>query len=58
MAFRRRADDGPTLNAGLVALQFFRGSGRVLLGNPIVCDFQEGQDRLSPSESAHAVMSE
>ena len=25
-AFRWRADDGPTLNAGLVALRFFRGS--------------------------------
>ena len=35
MAFRWRADDGPTLNAGLVALGFFRGSGPVLLRNPI-----------------------
>ena len=25
-AFRWRADDGPILNAGLVALRFFRGS--------------------------------
>ena len=31
MAFRWRADDGPTLNAGLVALCF--------LGNLYVCDF-------------------
>ena len=38
MAFRWRADDGPTLNAGLVALCFFRGSGPLsclLLRNPI-----------------------
>ena len=34
MAFRWRADDGPTLNAGLVALWFFRGSGPVLLKKP------------------------
>ena len=34
-AFRWRADDGPTMNAGLVALRFFRGSGPVLLENPI-----------------------
>ena len=30
MAFRWRADDGRTLNAGLVALCFFRGSEPVL----------------------------
>ena len=35
MAFCWRADDGPTLNAGLVALWFYRGSGSVLLRNPI-----------------------
>ena len=36
MAFRWRADDGPTLNAGLVALCFSRGSGPVLLcPNPL-----------------------
>ena len=35
MAFRWRVDDGPTLNAGLVALGFFRGSGPLLLRNPI-----------------------
>ena len=34
-AFRWRADDGPTLNAGLIALSFFMGSGLVLLRNPI-----------------------
>ena len=35
MAFRWRAVDGPSLNAGLVALWFFRGSGPVLQRNPI-----------------------
>ena len=34
-SFHLRADDGPTWNAGLVALGFFRGSGPVLLRNPI-----------------------
>ena len=33
-ARQRNADDGPTLNAGLVAV-IFRGSGPVLLRNPI-----------------------
>ena len=33
MAFRWRADDDPTLNAGLVVLENFRGSGPVLLRN-------------------------
>ena len=46
MAFRWRADDGPTLNAGLVALWFFRGSGPVLLRNPIFLWFFRG--RLLP----------
>ena len=35
MAFRWRADDGPTSIAGLVALRFFRGSGLALLRNSI-----------------------
>ena len=35
MAIRWRADDGPTLIAGLVALCFSRGSGPVLLKNLI-----------------------
>ena len=30
-----RPDDGLTLNSGLVALRFFRGSGPVLLSKPI-----------------------
>ena len=36
------ADDGPTLNAGVVALGFFRGSDPVLLRNPLFCDFSGG----------------
>ena len=35
MAFRWRADDGPTLNAGLVALRFFGGYGPLLLEDHI-----------------------
>ena len=39
MAFRRwRADDSPTLIAGFLAFLFFRGSGPVLLRNPILGD--------------------
>ena len=38
MAFRWRAHVDPTLNAGLVA----RGSGQVLLRNPMFCDFSGG----------------
>ena len=42
MAFRWHADDDPTLNAGLVAAIFFRGSRPVLLENPIFCVFSGG----------------
>ena len=55
--FRWRADNGPTLNAGLVVLRFFRGSGPVLLENTIFYDFSGGAvpDPLSPpSGSANA----
>ena len=54
MAFRWQADDRPTLNAGLAALWFFRGSGPVLLRNPIFLwfFFGGGPDPLSPSGSA------
>ena len=38
MAFRWRAGDGQTLNSGLVALWFFRGSEPVLLKN-YFCEF-------------------
>ena len=61
MAFRwRAADDDPTLNAGLVVFENFRGSGPVLLRNSMFyCDFSgggEGPDPLPPpppSGSAH-----
>ena len=52
MAFRLRTDDGPTLNAGLVALWFVRGSEPVLLRNPIFWWFFRGgggPDSLSPT---------
>ena len=42
MAFRWRADGGPTLNAGLVALWFYRGSGPVLLRKPLILIFFRG----------------
>ena len=42
MAFRWRADDILTLNVGEVALCFFRGSGPVLLRNPIFLLFLRG----------------
>ena len=40
--FRWSAKNGPTLNAGLVALWFFRGSEPVMPRNPIICDFSGG----------------
>ena len=57
MAFRWRADDGPTLNTGLVAYWLSRGSGPVLLRRPIyLCFFKGGPDPLSPpSGSTHAI---
>ena len=40
MMFRLRADDGQTLNSGLMALRFlFGGSGSVLLRNPLALLF-------------------
>ena len=48
MALSWRVDNGPLLNAGLVALWIFRGFGSRLLGNPIFCDFSGGSDPLSP----------
>ena len=41
-------DDGPTLNAGWVALWLYRRPGPVLVRNPIFCDFSGGPDSLSP----------
>ena len=50
MAFCWRPDDGLTLNSGLVALRFFRGSVPVLLRKPIFVIFLGGGglDPLSP----------
>ena len=48
---KRRADDGPTSNAGLAQLYFFRRSGPVLLNTLYFCDFPgEGGGRgLDPN---------
>ena len=58
MAFRWRADDGSTLNAGLVDVWFFKESGQViLLRNPIVLWFFRRVRPPAPpppSESTHA----
>ena len=56
--FHRRGDDGPTLIADLVALCVFRGSGPVLLRNPIFCDFREmgSGPPAHPSGSAHVLV--
>ena len=48
MAFRWQADDGPTLNAGLVALGFFRGSGAVLLKKLYFGDFSRREGSEPP----------
>ena len=49
MGFHWRADDGPTFNDGLVALCLVRGSGPVLLRNPIFfCNFSGGENPPVP----------
>ena len=48
MAFRWRADGGQTLNAGLVALWYYRGSGPVLVRNPIFLLFFRGGGGSGP----------
>ena len=57
MAFGWRANDDPKLNAGLVAMCFFCGSGPVLLRNPMFCDFSGGGGQTHvpppPSGSEH-----
>ena len=45
---RPASDDGTTLNAGLLALWFFRGSSPVLLRNPIFLWFFRGVQTPSP----------
>ena len=47
MAYRWRADDGPTLIAGLVVCDF-TGSGPVLLRNPIFVIFRWGGGGSTP----------
>ena len=42
MVFCWRVDNGLSLNASLVAFEIFKGSGTILLGNPIFCDFGGG----------------
>ena len=48
IAFCWRPDDGLTLNSGLVALRFFRGSVPVLLRKPIFVIFLGGGGGLDP----------
>ena len=59
MAFCWRADVGPTSNVGLVFHQmlawFYRGSGRVLLRNPIFSWFFRGVPLSPPPLSPHMV---
>ena len=54
MAFRWRADGGPILNAGLLALWFYRGSWLIMLRNPIFLWL--GRDPLSPPLDPHVFM--
>ena len=53
MAFPWQADDGPTLNAGLLALWFSRGTGPVLLGKPIALLFCRGLGSDSHFSTLH-----
>ena len=55
MAFRWHADDGPTLNAGLVALWFFKGIQTSIAKQPnIFVIFQwESGPSVTPFGSAH-----
>ena len=56
MAFLWRVDNGPKLNAGLVALCIFRRSGPVMLRNPKFLCFSRGvHTPCPPSGSAHAM---
>ena len=52
-AFRWRADDDPTLNAGLVAAIYQGNRTCIARKLHIFCDFSGGPDPLSPSGSAH-----
>ena len=55
MAFRWHADDGPTLNAGLVAV-IFQGIRTFIARKPnIFVIFQGGPDPLSPPLDLHMI---
>ena len=57
MAFPWWADDGQTLHEWwLGSFAIFRGSGPVLLENPIFVNFQEGPDPLPPSRFAQKML--
>ena len=63
MAFGWRADNGPTLNTGLVSLWLFRGSRPVLQRKPVFLWFFRGRGGVwspmspLPSGSAHVLCS-
>ena len=52
-AFRLRADNGPTLNAGLVACNFSGDLDQYCLETLFFAIFKGGPDPLSPSGSTH-----
>ena len=53
MAFRWRADNGWTLNTGLVNLWFFRGSGPELQRNPIFLIFPGSAHDVMQQENSY-----
>ena len=57
MVFRWRADEWPTIKCWLGSFEIFRGSGSILLGNPIFLRFFMGgggvRTHYPPSGSAH-----
>ena len=56
MVFRWRADDDPTLNAGSVVFENFRGSGPVLLRNSMFfCDFSSVGGGRTPCPTSGSV---
>ena len=56
MAFRWRADNGPKLNAGLVAFVIIQGVRTSIVKKPYILFviFQGGPDPCPPIGSAHA----
>ena len=53
MVFRWRADDGTTMNAGLVALRFFQGIRTSIAKKPSFLIFRVGSNPPAPSGSSH-----